>query len=279
MDELTLLNKLKSLDIRWSLLDGWLKFWILLVVIGVCVELVVILVEYFEELHDFRRGILHAPDSPSRRLLFFALLGAGLVAFGVAGEFGVHIKAGRVETDMRDTTSSLVAIVDAKTEQLRRNNLLLQNAVLELKEKIADRRLSPQQRHRIRSKMLTMPIPQKWQAITFAGDGEAKGLESDIETTLVGKGGVSWPAPVRLQDELSIPVRGIFIEMGRGASAGALKTATRLANSLRAERLGVTGPEPFSEFKSQTKAPFLFLSAGAHPDPNTPITIIIGRKP
>jgi H+/Cl- antiporter ClcA len=105
MDELALENKLKSLEMSWGSLDRWLKFWILLVVIGVAVELVVILVEYFRELHDFRRGIIHAPDRPSAWLLVFALLGAGLVALGVAGEFFIHIKAGRIETEMRDASA------------------------------------------------------------------------------------------------------------------------------------------------------------------------------
>jgi hypothetical protein len=133
MDELALTNKLKSLEVSWASLDLWLKFWILLVVIGVSVELVVILVEYFHELHDFSRGIVQPPEKPNVWLLVFALLGAGLVAIGVAGEFFIHIKAGRIETEMRDATGSLVALVEAKAEEAGNEAaaLLLENTRLE----------------------------------------------------------------------------------------------------------------------------------------------------
>jgi len=117
MDELVLIAKLKTLEASWASLDSWLKFWIFLVVVGVVVELVVILVEYSHESHEFRRGILLPPTRPSMVLLVFGLLGAGLVALGVAGEFGTHIKAGKVESDMRSTTFALVAIADQKAEE------------------------------------------------------------------------------------------------------------------------------------------------------------------
>jgi hypothetical protein len=115
-DELALKNELNRLESSWSSLDWWLNFWTLVVVIGVAVELVVIIVEYRHEMHDFRRGIMRPPDRPSRLLLIFGLLGAGLVAVGVAGEFFIHTKAGRVETEMRDDTGKLVAIVNGKAE-------------------------------------------------------------------------------------------------------------------------------------------------------------------
>ena len=116
MDELALINKLKSLEASWASLDSWLKFWIFLVVVGVVVELVVVLIEYSRELHEFRRGVIRPPDKPSTWLLIFGLLGAGFVAIGVAGEFGIQIKAGKVETDMRDATFALVAIANGKAE-------------------------------------------------------------------------------------------------------------------------------------------------------------------
>ncbi len=37
-----------------------------------------------------------------------------MVAGGVAGEFFIHIKAGKVETDMRDATAQLVALADER---------------------------------------------------------------------------------------------------------------------------------------------------------------------
>ena len=115
-DELALASKLKSLDSSWTSLDFWLNVWTLVVVIGVVVELGVIVIEYLHEKRDFEGGVVHPPDKPSVLLLTFGLLGAGLVALGVAGEFRVHVKAGKVETGIRDTTLELVALVNGKAE-------------------------------------------------------------------------------------------------------------------------------------------------------------------
>jgi hypothetical protein len=148
MDELALIKKLKNLEMSWGVLDYWLKFWILLVVVGVAVELVVIWVEYSHDLHDFRRGIIHAPDRPSRWLLVFALLGAGLVAIGVAGEFFIHIKAGRVETEMRNATGFLVAIANGNAEKARRDTEAERLKRVELEAALAPRRLTPADKSR-----------------------------------------------------------------------------------------------------------------------------------
>jgi hypothetical protein len=119
MDESALLARLNSLESSWASLDSWLKFWILLVVVGVAMEVVVVVIEYRHERRAFNRGIIRPPDRPSRCLFAFGLLGAGLVAIGVAGEFGIHIKAGRVEAEMRNATDSLVAIANGKAGEAK----------------------------------------------------------------------------------------------------------------------------------------------------------------
>jgi len=193
-DELALKNELNRLASSWSSLDSWLKFWILLVVVGVSIELVVILVEYRHELRDFRRGVMHTPDKPSSWLLGFALLGAGLVAIGVAGEFFIHIEAGKVETEMRDATSSLVAIVNGKAEELRKNNLLLQSkvnqehaALLELEAKVAPRRVSGDQAKKLcfMIHVTNGPTLGIWSSI---GTTEADDFAEDIGRALAACG-------------------------------------------------------------------------------------------
>lgn len=84
MDPSTLLARLNNLENSWSSLDAWLKFWIVLVVIGVAIELVVVVKEYRDDRHEWLRGIVRPPDRPSRWLLSWNLLGAGFVAIGVA---------------------------------------------------------------------------------------------------------------------------------------------------------------------------------------------------
>lgn len=145
-DELTLKNELTRLESRWSSLDSWLKFWILLVVIGVVVEVVVVLVEHFHARREFLRGTIRTPDRPNISLLVFSLLGGGLVAIGVAGEFGIQLKASKVESDMRNATGSLVAIVNQKAveagERASQNEMeaaqLRKDAEAEKKARLAD---------------------------------------------------------------------------------------------------------------------------------------------
>jgi hypothetical protein len=133
MDESALLNQLKTLESGWGSLDHWLNFWVALVVIGVAMEVVVIVIEYRHELHAFNRGIILPQDRPSRWLFGFGLLGAGLVAIGVAGEFWIHIKAGKLESEMREANRQLVALVNRRAADAaeRAAELELQAATLE----------------------------------------------------------------------------------------------------------------------------------------------------
>jgi len=117
MEELALTNKIAALEASRSSLDHWLTFFIFLVVIGLAVELVVIWLEHRHETLAFERGV---SERPSILVLVFALLGAGLVAIGVSGEFRIHIRSERLETEIRNVNASLLAIAnknagDAKT--------------------------------------------------------------------------------------------------------------------------------------------------------------------
>jgi hypothetical protein len=76
--------------------------------------------EYAEELHDFRCGEVHPPEKPSILLFVLGLLGAGLVALGVAGELYIDVQTGKVETKIRKANKLRVSLLsneagDAKT--------------------------------------------------------------------------------------------------------------------------------------------------------------------
>lgn len=112
MDISALESRLKSLEASWSSLDSWLNFWTALVVVGVVMEIAIVLTEYQKELHEYRRGTISSPGKPNIAKFALELLGAGLVAIGVAGEFAIHTRAGKIESDMRDATRQLVALVE-----------------------------------------------------------------------------------------------------------------------------------------------------------------------
>jgi hypothetical protein len=116
MDTSTLASALDNLEKSSSSLDGWLNFWTILVVVGVAVELVVLLSEYTHDWSEFKRGTIHSPERPSVLIFGLGFLGAGMVAIGVAGEFRVHVKAGKIESDMRSASRELVALADREAK-------------------------------------------------------------------------------------------------------------------------------------------------------------------
>jgi hypothetical protein len=148
---------------------------------------------------------------------------------------------------------------------------------IKIEEKMADRRLSPDQRRIVRDKMRGFP-PQSWQSITSSNDGEARGLGSDIEEALSGAG---WPVPRRIADQTALPIRGVVIEFGTGANSTTQAAADALAKALRSERLEVIGPKPFTPLEAMQIGPGMSMSLtfGGKANPNAPITVLVGRKP
>jgi hypothetical protein len=138
MDKSALASSLDSLEKSWSGLDWWLNFWTVVVVVGVAVELVVLVTEYMHGWRDFRRGSIHSAERPSLIIFGLGFLGAALVAFGVAGEFRIHTKAGRIETDMRDKTRQLVALVEKEAAQANEGAAVAQATAKGFESQIAE---------------------------------------------------------------------------------------------------------------------------------------------
>jgi hypothetical protein len=110
-DESALRIALASLDECNSSLHWWLGFWTVLVVIGVALELVFVVWEYIDELHDFRRGIMHPPDRPNRLLFVLGFFATGLVALGVGGELYAESKIATLETCVRKGNDALFLLL------------------------------------------------------------------------------------------------------------------------------------------------------------------------
>jgi hypothetical protein len=94
-------SAIKILERRSASLEPWLDICVACVVTGVALEVWFVIWEYKDGLRDFRRESIRSPDRPSTGKLIFELLGAVLVAIGVAGEFWVDWKAGNIRVELQ----------------------------------------------------------------------------------------------------------------------------------------------------------------------------------
>jgi hypothetical protein len=112
MDESALKALIDSLQGSRASLDFWLNLCSALVAVGVVLEVAFILREYYCDLLDWRCGLVHPPERPSKLWLLFELFGVALVTVGVAGEFLIDVKAGSLETQIRNANEKLVLILE-----------------------------------------------------------------------------------------------------------------------------------------------------------------------
>jgi hypothetical protein len=187
---IALSSRLTDLEYWWSNLDSWLNRWTALVVIGVAMEVIFVLWEYRTELHDFRRGTIRSPEKPRLPKLLFELFGAALVAGGVAGEFVVHTRAGKIETEMRDVARQQVSIANGEAAKANERTEELRSANLELERELSPRHLSVQgQQHLTGTLKPFAPIAASLQYLQ--GDDEARRLGAELANPL----GVAWGTP------------------------------------------------------------------------------------
>jgi hypothetical protein len=105
-------NSISTLESRAGSLESWLYFWVALVVIGVVLETGFVWWEYKEERKEFHRGTIRSPQRPSFWKLAFELIGAVLVAAGVAGELAIDVKAGSLQTELRNKNGELIQLLE-----------------------------------------------------------------------------------------------------------------------------------------------------------------------
>jgi hypothetical protein len=115
MDESALRTLLNSLEASRSSLHGLLHIFTWFVVVGLAFDLFVIIKEFRDDWEDFRYGQIHPyenhlPKQPSVLLLMLALLGTALIVIGVAGELYVDVRAGKIETQIREANDNLLGL-------------------------------------------------------------------------------------------------------------------------------------------------------------------------
>lgn len=108
MDASALKSAIEILEGRSDSLESWLSLWIVLVVVGLVVEVFVVFKEH-------RYPIKH-----SNWKLCLELVGPVLITIGVAGEFVIHVKAGHVDTELRNANKEVIGLLDKEASTARK---------------------------------------------------------------------------------------------------------------------------------------------------------------
>src|ERR1035437_5789154 len=169
MDASTFESAIKALEIRSDSLDSWLKFWIILVVVGVVVEVVVVIREYFHARSEYRRGWIRSPSKPTLWDLGLGLAGGVLVAIGVAGELGVDFKAAAVEGELRNANRSLVGLLNTDITRLRLETAKANERTARLQSLMGPRTLTEEQQQLIAARLSKFPHTEV-DLFVFEGD-------------------------------------------------------------------------------------------------------------
>lgn len=290
MDASALESALDNLEKSWSGLDWWLNFWTVLVILGVTIELLVLIIEYRHDWIDFRRAVIHSPHKPSVLVFGLGFLGAALVAIGIIGEFRVHIRAGKIETDLRDTTRRLVAIsqkdADEARERAVQEDVKLAALQLKMLELLGPRRLTTEQTRKLvwalqglTGKQVDVYVPYQEFPINKEQYGESTAFASDIikGLRLAHIDSQGWKSSLCIGRTFT----GVMVEV-KGSEGwartivAALSQVTRIHEgdpSPSAFDLGGIGCAPYQAFESntdKTAQPLrgnVHIVVGAHPVP------------
>src|ERR1017187_9127536 len=121
MDESAFKILIANLEGSRSVLDGWLNLWTALVVIGVVAEIGFVIWEYTDDLRAWRSGAITSPARPRRVKFLLELVGASLVALGVAGELVVDARIGYVEAQLKTVNDERVLLLQREAGDAKRS--------------------------------------------------------------------------------------------------------------------------------------------------------------
>jgi hypothetical protein len=116
MDELALRNQLSNLETLRLSLHWWIHFWEWVVVIGIALEFVVLVMEYCEELYEFRLAMIRLPEKPKIWPYVVAFLGVLMVALGITKQLGIDSRIEHIETQIRAIDEQLFGMVSKEAE-------------------------------------------------------------------------------------------------------------------------------------------------------------------
>ena len=141
----------------------------------------------------------------------------------------------------------------------------------ELRDKTADRRLTPEQQDRIAAKVIPF-AGQQAAVIAQSGDPEALWIATDICGALKDK--AHWNVELFFETQtLRMLAAGIFVDFRRDANEPSRKAANAIAEALKAEGLFV----PLAKAHNLEESPHTWLRRV--PEFNVPIVITISKRP
>ena len=257
MDESALKALISSLEASRGSLDFWLNASSLLVVIGVILEIVFVVREYGDDLRDWRRGFVHPPERPSRRWLVMELMGVALVSLGVAGEFFIDVKAGALETQIREANDRRASLLSGEAARLTKEAEDERLARVQVEASVAPRQITKDQRLGMSSR-LSRFHGQSVTALHNVFDIEASVFAVDLLDMLRSAQwnthlqiSISGNTSVTLVQAPEMPETGILVQGGpdkrsRLAAQALAKELSRNGFNCRVVSKGIIGFAPDS---------------------------------
>jgi len=128
-----LLDKLEAS--RLPLHDN-LHFFTWLVIVGLAVDLVVILIEFWDDWKEYKRARIHgySPIRPSFVLLAFGFLGTALIVLGVRGELRVDVQLTKLETDIKVANDQLLSLIITEAGDAKQSATIANDAATKAKD-------------------------------------------------------------------------------------------------------------------------------------------------
>jgi hypothetical protein len=253
MEESALRSALASLDDCNSSLHWWLGFWTVWVVVGVALELVFVVWEYIDELHDFRRGIVHPPDRPNGLLFVLGFFATGLVVLGVGGELHAESKIATLETCVRRGNDELFLLLSkeaggaaksAKTaheeagavkgiaDEAKKEVAEVKSEAADIEERLKWRSLTPKQQKEIAE---ALQSDGKWDVdlLAYGDASEIRRIADQIRLSLPP----GWNARIWFIGSPAWTVTGIVVQTVEGSGKDANAVADHIVSALRKESL------------------------------------------
>jgi hypothetical protein len=196
-----------------------------------------------------------------------------VTAIAAAGIVAAQRKAFVRAKELSDVQDQISGIKEAASQlelaRLTKENLTLQSDLLKLREKMADRHLTPDQQKNVSARLRPF-AKTRLNFFAMAGDSEIIGISEEVLKVLADPHLSNWSVTVGSGQDSSILSSGILVQVSLDADAGTKNAASALIAALKTEGLAVSGPLPPSQGA---------IMGNIARDPLAKIRIVVAKKP